>query len=56
LACGVRTTLIHLKIRHGDTCDTSIILTVLGVDLEGKKEVLALSACGEESKDGWLNV
>jgi transposase-like protein len=47
---------IHLKIRHGDKCDTSIILTVLGVDLEGKKEVLALSACAEESKDGWLNV
>src|SRR6266571_3181996 len=29
---------IHFKIRHGDKCDTSIILTVLGVDLEGKKE------------------
>jgi putative transposase len=28
----------------------------LGVDLEGKKEVLALCACAEENKDGWLNV
>ena len=32
---------IHFKIRHGEKCDTSIILTALGVDLEGKKEVLA---------------
>ena len=47
---------IHLKIRHGKKCDTSIILTALGVDLEGKKEVLALCACAEESKEGWLNV
>ena len=41
---------IHFKIRHGEKCDTSIILTALGVDLEGKKEVLALCACAEESK------
>jgi putative transposase len=47
---------IHFKIRHGDQCDTSIILTVLGVDLEGKKEVLALRACAEEDKEGWLSV
>jgi len=47
---------IHFKIRHGDKCDTSIILTVLGVDLEGKKEVLALRACAEEDKEGWLSV
>src|SRR6266702_1811495 len=26
----------------------------LGVDLEGNKEVLALQACAEESKEGWL--
>jgi transposase-like protein len=32
---------VHFKIRHGETCDTSIILTALGVDLEGTKEVLA---------------
>ncbi len=47
---------IHFKIRHGEKCDTSIILTVLGVDLEGKKEVLALRACAEEDKEGWLSV
>ncbi len=47
---------IHLKIRHGDQCDTSIILTALGVDLEGNKEVLALRACAEEDKEGWLSL
>src|SRR5947209_5272118 len=47
---------VHFKIRHGEKCDTSIILTVLGVDLEGKKEVLALRACAEEDKEGWLSV
>ncbi len=47
---------IHFKIRHRSKCDTSIILTVLGVDLEGKKEVLALRACAEEDKEGWLSV
>ena len=26
---------------------------MLGVDLEGHKEVLALRACAEEGKDGW---
>jgi putative transposase len=33
--------------------DSTIILTALGVDLEGNKEVLALRACAEEDKDGW---
>ncbi len=33
-----------------------IILTALGVDLEGNKEVLALRACAEESKEGWLSL
>ncbi len=47
---------IHFKIRHGDRCDTSIILTALGVDLEGKKEVLALQVCAEEDKAGWLSL
>jgi putative transposase len=47
---------IHFKIRHGGKCDTSIILAALGVDLEGKKEVLALRACAEEDKEGWLNI
>lgn len=47
---------IHLKIRHGEKCDTSIILTALGVDQEGNKEVLALRACAEEDKEGWLSL
>lgn len=47
---------IHFKIRHGSQCDSSIILTILGVDLEGNKEVLALRACAEESKEGWLSI
>ena len=44
---------IHFSIRHGDKADSTIILTALGVDLEGHKEVLALRACAEEDKDGW---
>jgi putative transposase len=44
---------VHFTIRHGDKADTTIILTALGVDLEGHKEVLALRACAEEDKDGW---
>ena len=44
---------IHFSIRHGDKADSTIILTALGVDLEGNKEVLALQVCAEESKDGW---
>ncbi len=44
---------VHFDIRHGDQVDSTIILTVLGVDLEGNKEVLALRACAEEDKEGW---
>jgi Transposase, Mutator family len=47
---------VHFSIRHGDQADFTLILTVLGVDLEGKKEVLALRACAEEDKEGWLAV
>lgn len=47
---------VHFKIRHGEKCDISIILTALGVDLEGNKEVLALRACAEESKEGWVSL
>jgi putative transposase len=47
---------VHFSIRHGDKADSTIILTALAVDLEGNKEVLALRACAEESKDGWLSV
>ncbi len=45
---------VHFSIRHGDQADSTIILTALGVDLAGHKEVLALRACAEEDKDGWL--
>jgi len=44
---------VHFSVRHGDKADSTIILTALGVDLEGNKEVLALRACAEEDKDGW---
>src|SRR5712692_8176732 len=44
---------IHFSIRHREKVDATIILTVLGVDLEGNKEVLTLRACAEEGKDGW---
>ncbi len=47
---------VHFSIRHGDKADASIILTALAVDLEGNKEVLALQACAEESKEGWLSL
>ncbi len=47
---------IHFSIRHGDQADSTMILTALGVDLEGNKEVLALRACAEESKEGWLSL
>ena len=44
---------IHFAVRHGTQTDSTIILTALGVDLEGNKDVLALRACAEEDKDGW---
>lgn len=44
---------IHFSVRHGEQADSTMILTALGVDLAGNKEVLALRACAEESKDGW---
>ena len=47
---------VHFSIRHGDQADSTIILTALAVDLEGNKEVLALRACAEESKEGWLSL
>jgi len=45
---------VHCSIRHGDKADSTIILTALGIDLAGDKEVLALRASAEESKDGWV--
>src|SRR5207248_4263331 len=47
---------VHFSIRHGEKADTTIILTALCIDLEGNKEVLALHACAEESKEGWLSL
>jgi putative transposase len=47
---------VHFSIRHGDQADSTLILTALGVDLQGNKEVLALRACAEEDKEGWLSV
>jgi putative transposase len=44
------------SIGHGDQTDSTILLTALGVDLEGNKEVLALCACAEESKEGWMGL
>lgn len=45
---------IYLEVRHGDKVDPTVVLTALGVDLEGNKEVLAIRACAEESQDGWM--
>jgi putative transposase len=47
---------VHFSMRHGEKADATIILTALGVDLAGNKEVLALRACAEESKEGWLSL
>ncbi len=47
---------VHFNIRHGSQADSTIILTALGIDLSGNKEVLALRACAEESKDGWVSL
>ncbi len=44
---------IHFSVRHGTQTDATMILTALGVDLEGSREVLAFRACAEEDKDGW---
>jgi putative transposase len=40
-------------VRHGSQTDATMIVTALGVDLEGSREVLAFRACAEEDKDGW---
>ncbi len=44
---------IHFPVRHGAQTDATMILTALGVDLEGNREVLAFRVSAEESKDGW---
>ena len=44
---------IHFTVRHGTQTDATMLLTALGVDLEGNREVLAFRACAEEDKEGW---
>ncbi len=44
---------IHFTVRHGSQTDATMILTALGVDLEGSREVLAFRACAQEDKEGW---
>jgi len=44
---------IHFTVRHGTKTDGTFILTALGVDLEGSREVLVFRASAEESKEGW---
>jgi putative transposase len=44
---------VYFTVRHGEQTDATVILTALAVDLEGNKEVVALRACAEESKEGW---
>jgi len=44
---------IHFTVRHGEKTDATMILTALGVDLEGSREVLLFRASAEESKEGW---
>jgi transposase-like protein len=47
---------IQFSVRHGDQADSTMILTALGVDMAGNKEVLALRACAQEDKEGWVSV
>lgn len=47
---------VHFSIRHGTQADATILLTALGVDEVGNKDVLALRTCAEESKEGWLSL
>jgi putative transposase len=47
---------IHFSVRHGDKVDSTMILTALGVDLAGNKEVLARRSCAQEDKEGWVSL
>jgi putative transposase len=40
---------VYFTARHGERTDSTVLLTALGVDLEGNKEVLALRACADRS-------
>jgi putative transposase len=44
---------IHFTVRHGTKTDGTLILTALGVDLDGSRELLAFRASAQESKEGW---
>jgi transposase-like protein len=46
---------IHFSIRHGDKTDSTSILTALGVDLAGNKEVLARHRLCR-GKQGWMGL
>src|SRR5260370_25213972 len=45
--------MVELTVREGKQIESTIMVTALGVDLEGNKDVLALRVCAEEDKDGW---
>lgn len=45
---------VYYEVTHGEKADRMVILTVLGVDPSGNKEILGLRLSGEESKEGWL--
>lgn len=44
---------VYYKVRHGDGAVSMPLLVALGVDQAGHKEVLALRASAEETKEGW---
>lgn len=44
---------VYLKVKYGDKGATTVVLTALGVDTEGNKQVLVLHSSAEESKEGW---
>jgi putative transposase len=44
---------IHFTVRHGTQTAATMILTALGVDWEGSREVLSFRACAEEDTEGW---
>jgi len=44
---------VYFKVRHGEGAVSMPFLVALGVTRDGHKEVLALRASAEESKEGW---
>ena len=47
---------IHYKVRHGGKVITKAVYTCLGIDLEGKKEILGLWIGESEGAKFWLQV